>query len=73
MRNNTYTVVVDNGIHAAGRTFFENNTVAQIAGDALDLNAAALKDQSVHLQNGSQYIYSEKGLRHAFDLLNQKD
>jgi hypothetical protein len=37
--------------HAAGRTYFNKNTPARVAGDFQNLGAAALCDQAVHMQN----------------------
>src|SRR5262249_34296039 len=71
--NNTNTVVIGHDLHAAGRTYLDKNTPAQISEDAANLNAAALKDQSVHLQNAAKYGYDEAELQRAFDQLNQRN
>ena len=73
LRNETNTLVVDGDFHASGRTYFGNNTPTQIAEDAQDLQAAALKDQSVYMQNAGDFGYNQSDLQSAFDVLNQRN
>ena len=73
LRNETNTLVVDGDFHASGRTYFGNNTPTQIAEDAQNLQAAAFKDQSVYMQNASDFGYNQSDLQSAFDVLNQRN
>jgi hypothetical protein len=71
LRDNTHTVIIGQDLHEAGRTYFGANTPAQIAGDAGDLAAAALRDQAVHLENARSMGYSPVTLQASFDRLNE--
>ena len=73
LRNNTNVVVIDQDLHAAGRTYFGANTPSQITADATDLNAAALQDQATHLQNAPELGYSTADLQSAFRVINQRN
>ena len=70
LRDNTNTIVIVQDLHAAGRTYFGANTPAQIAQDATDLGAAALRDQTVHPQNAPSLGYSPSSLQVSFDRLS---
>jgi YD repeat-containing protein len=71
LRDNTNTVVIGEDLHEAGRTYFGANTPTQIAEDATDLGAAALRDQAVHLQNATSLGYDPVMLQASFDKINQ--
>jgi hypothetical protein len=71
LRDNTNTVVIGQDLHEAGRTYFGANTPTQIAQDATDLSAAALRDQAVHLQNAPSLRYNSLSLQASFDRINQ--
>jgi LysM repeat protein len=73
LKNQTNVVVVDQDLHAAGRTFLYKNTPTQVASDSQNLANAASLDQAMHLQNAEQFGYNANQMRGSFDVLNQQN
>ncbi|WP_146013369.1 hypothetical protein [Trinickia symbiotica] len=74
LRAETNTLIVDGDFHASGRTYFSNNTPAQVAADAQDLQAAAFRDQAVYMQNAEKFGYNREDLQGAaFNVLNERN
>ncbi len=58
-------------LHAAARTYFGANTLAQIAGGSVDLEATAASDQATHLAHAPSMGYDPMRLQTSFDRLNE--
>lgn len=72
MKSNGVAIAIPKNLDRAGRTYKGRNRVAQIAEDAKDLGAAALKDIQWHLNNATKLGYSQSTidkLKEGFDRL----